>query len=104
AEALHLIKNQACEGITVDEIVKQVHVSRSILERRFRKHIGRSPQVEIRTVQIQKVKQLLRETNYTLSHIAELVGFEHPEYLSVVFKKLVKITPNQYRKKAAVTY
>lgn len=104
AEALHIIKNNACKGLTVDEVVQQVSVSRSILERRFRKHIGRSPQEEIRAVQIQKIKQLLMETNYTLAHIAEIAGFDHPEYMSVVFKKQLKMTPIQYRKKVAVNY
>lgn len=97
--ALHLIKNNACTGITVDWVVRQVHISRSGLERRFRKYLGKSPQVEIRNVQIQKIKQLLLETNYTLAHIASLTGFEHPEYMSVVFKKITGLTLNQYRQK-----
>ena len=97
--ALHLIKNKACEGITVDWVVKQVHISRSGLERRFRKYLGKTPQVEIRGVQIQKIKQLLLETDYTLAHIASLTGFEHPEYMSVVFKKNNGMTLNQYRQK-----
>ena len=104
AEALHIIKNNACQGLTVDAVVQQVSVSRSILERRFRKHIGRSPQEEIRSVQIQKIKQLLKETDYTLAHIAEIAGFDHPEYMSVVFKKHLKMTPIQYRKKVTVNY
>ncbi len=99
AAALHLIKNKACEGITVDWVVKQVHISRSGLERRFRKYLGKTPQVEIRDVQIHKIKQLLLETDYTLAHIASLTGFEHPEYMSVVFKKNTKLTLNQYRQK-----
>jgi len=55
--------------------------------------------VEIRGVQIQKIKQLLLETDYTLAHIASLTGFEHPEYMSVVFKKNNGMTLNQYRQK-----
>lgn len=98
-EALHLIKNKACEGITVDWVVDQVNVSRSKLERRFRKYLGKTPQMEIRSVQTQKIKQLLLETNYTLAHIASLTGFEHPEYMSYMFKKNFSITPIQYRKK-----
>jgi LacI family transcriptional regulator len=80
-------------------VVKQVHISRSGLERRFRKYLGKTPQVEIRGVQIQKIKQLLLETDYTLAHIASLTGFEHPEYMSVVFKKNNGMTLNQYRQK-----
>lgn len=100
--ALQLIKSRACKGITVEEVVKQIHVSRSLLERRFRKYLGKSPQAEIRNVQIQKVKQLLVETDYTLAHIAELAGFEHPEYMSVVFKKMHQTTPNQFRQRIKV--
>ena len=97
--ALSIIKDQACKGITVDEITRMIHVSRSLLERRFRKFLGKSPQAEIRNLQIQRIKELLRETDYTLAHIADLVGFEHPEYMCVVFKKSTNMTPNQYRHK-----
>ncbi len=97
--AVRIIKDRACKGLTVDELINEVHVSRSLLERRFRKYVGKSPQAEIRNVQLHRIKSLLRETDYTLANIAELTGFEHPEYMSVVFKRLTSITPNQYRKK-----
>jgi LacI family transcriptional regulator len=99
AAALHLIKNKAHEGITVDWVVSQLKTSRSSLERNFRKYLGKTPQAEIRDVQIQKIKQLLLETNYTLAHIASLTGFEHPEYMAVVFKKASGQTLNKYRQK-----
>ncbi len=99
AAALHLIKNRASEGITVDWLVGQLKTSRSTLERNFRKYLGKTPQVEIRETQIQKIKQLLVETDYTLAHIASLTGFEHPEYMAVVFKKNNGQTLNKYRQK-----
>ncbi|QXD24562.1 helix-turn-helix transcriptional regulator [Opitutia bacterium ISCC 51] len=77
----------------------EINENDSGLERRFRKYLGKTLQVDIRGVQIQKVKQLLLETNYTLAHIASLTGFEHPEYMSVVFKKNNGMTLNQYRQK-----
>jgi LacI family transcriptional regulator len=75
-----------------------VHVSRSVLERRFREQLKRSPQAEIRAVQLSRVKQLLVETDFPLEHIAELSGFDHPEYLSVMFKRVCGLTPGSYRK------
>lgn len=42
-----------------------------------------SPQAEIRRIQARRVKQLLTETDYLLERISELLGFEHPEYMSV---------------------
>ncbi|KAF0092950.1 MAG: LacI family transcriptional regulator [Puniceicoccaceae bacterium 5H] len=99
AKALNFIRERATSGITVEEVVKQSHISRSLLERRFRKYLARSPQMEIRHVQVQRIKQMLAETDYPLATIAELAGFEHPEYMSVVFKRITHLTPGQFRRK-----
>ena len=100
ALALNFIREHACSGLQVDAVVKHVHVSRSILERRFRRFLGRSPQAEIRHAQIQRAKQLLAETDRSIAEIAELTAFEYPEYLCVVFKRLVGQTPREYREKS----
>jgi LacI family transcriptional regulator len=71
-----------------------------VLERRFRKYIKRSPQSEIRNQQIKRIKELLMETDLPLNRIAELTGFEHPEYMSVVFKRETDETPGRFRKRA----
>ncbi len=98
AAAIRYISEQALHGCTVTDVTKLARVSRSFLERRFRQHLKRSPQAEIRRVQVSRIKQLLTETDFTLERISELSGFEHPEYMSVVFKRLVGQTPGQYRK------
>ena len=96
--AIRFISEQALHGCTVTDVTNFVGVSRSFLERGFRQHLKRSPQAEIRRVQVNRIKQLLAETDFTLERISELSGFEHPEYLSVVFKRLFGQTPGQYRK------
>ena len=100
AQALNLIRENACKGITVQGVAKAVHISRSLLEKRFRQYVGRSPQVEIRHAQVHRIKQLLAETEHSLAEIAEITGFEHPEYMSVVFKRLTSTTPSAYRRKS----
>ncbi len=97
AAAVRYIREYACEGASVADVLRHVPLSRSLLERRFRKYLGRSPQAEIRAVQIKRVKQLLVETELPLKAIAELAGFEHVEYLSVVFKRLTGASPGRYR-------
>ena len=98
AADLRFIQEQALHGCAVTDVIKHIRVSRSFLERRFRQYLKRSPQAEIRRVQISRIKQLLTETDFTLEKISELSGFEHPEYMSVVFKRLVGQTPGHYRK------
>jgi LacI family transcriptional regulator len=98
AAAIRFINEQALHGCTVTDVATYVRASRSFLERRFRQHLKRSPQAEIRRVQGSRVKQLLADTDFTLEKISELSGFEHPEYMSVVFKRSFGQTPGQYRK------
>lgn len=100
ATAVRFIRQHACEGITVKDLLREIPLSRSVLERRFRKYIKRSPQSEIRNQQIKRIKELLMETDLPLDRIAELTGFEHPEYMSVVFKRETDETPGRFRKRA----
>jgi LacI family transcriptional regulator len=95
--ALRFIRERACEGASVQELLDHLCVSRSWLEKKFRKLLGRSPQAEIRNVQIKRCKELLQTTDLPLEKIAGLAGFVHPEYMSVVFKREVGVTPGQFR-------
>jgi LacI family transcriptional regulator len=95
--ALRFIRERACEGATVQNLLDHLCVSRSWLEKKFRKLLGRSPQAEIRNVQIKRCKELLQTTDLPLEKIAGLAGFVHPEYMSVVFKRELGITPGQFR-------
>ncbi|QGJ70691.1 Helix-turn-helix-domain containing protein AraC type [Planctomycetales bacterium 10988] len=102
AAALKYIRENACQGATVASILKVVPISRSILERRFRKHLRRSPQAILREVQLKRVQELLRETELPLIKISELAGFRHVEHMCVVFKRELGQTPGNYRKQAGM--
>jgi len=91
------IRDHAADGSIVQDVLNHVPLGRSCLERRFRKYLGRSPQAEIHMMRIKRIRQLLAETELPLSRIAELVGYEHPEYMNVVFKRVTSQTPGQYR-------
>lgn len=99
AAALSYIREHACSGLSVDQVLKHAAASRSQLEKKFRRFFGRSPQAEIRRVQVDRIKQLLVDTEYPLKRIAELAGFEHVEYMSVVFKRISGITPGEFRRR-----
>lgn len=98
AAAVRFIRQVACNGITVSEVVERASVSRSVLERGFHKYLGRTPQAEIRQVQVKRVKELLTQTELSLAEIADLAGYDHPEYMCVVFKRETGCTPGQFRR------
>lgn len=95
--AVRFIREHACNGITVAEIVKQVPLSRRVLETRFQQLLGRSPHEQIMAVKLDRVKRLLSETDLSLAAIADRTGFKHVEYLSVAFKRQVGVTASEYR-------
>lgn len=99
SSAVRFIREQACRGIQVQDVLQRVPLSRRIFEKRFLKAIGRSPHDQIQSVKIGRVKALLTETDLPLAQIAERSGFAHVEYMSAAFKKIVGMPPRHYREK-----
>lgn len=99
AEAVRLIRAQACAGLNVHDLLSLCPLSASSLERRFLRLLGRTPKAEIVRVRLQRVVELLAEPNLSLVAIAARTGFKHPEYLSAVFQKKFCMTPSQYRRR-----
>lgn len=97
AAAAYFIREHACEGIDVSDVLRAVPMSRSTLDRRFMKYLGRSPKDEILRIRLNRVKQLLAETDFPLALIAEKVGLNHVEHLSRIFKNRLRMTPSQFR-------
>ena len=82
---------------SVDDLVNSLKISRSIFYQRFQDALGRSPHYEILRVQLDRVKNLLTQTSLPLKEIAEMAGFNDPNYLSVAFKREMRVTPGEYR-------
>lgn len=97
ARAVRYIREHACEGICVDDVVRDSGLSRRLLESRFKSHLNRSPHEEITRVQILRVKELLAHTSLPLSEIADRTGFRYVEYLSAVFKNKTGMPPGHFR-------
>jgi LacI family transcriptional regulator len=97
AEAMHLIRQHACSGLNVESLLDHMTVSRATLERRFSTHLGRSPKDEIQRFRLRRAQELLVETDYPLSRIADLTGFKTVAHLSVAFKSHVGHSPGQFR-------
>lgn len=97
ARAVRFIREHACEGITVEDVLAGIPLSRSVFERRFVQLFGCTPKAEILRARLDRVKQLLTGTEIPLKEIAVKVGFSHPEYMNVIFKQRTGLTPGQYR-------
>ena len=96
--AVRHIRDHACSGIKVADVVAAVGTSRRVLEARFTRRLGRTPHEEIAAVQFRRVEQLLRETDLPLVEVAERAGFRHAEYMTVAFSRRYGMPPSRWRK------
>ncbi|TVR52465.1 MAG: helix-turn-helix domain-containing protein [Spirochaetaceae bacterium] len=100
ARAVAFIRANADRPLSVENVLASVPLSRRIFESRFRRALDRTPHQEIVRVRTNRVRELLLNTDMTLAEIAETMGIEHPEYVSVFFKKETGMTPVEYRNQA----
>jgi len=85
--AVQFLREHAFEGIAVKDLLNEVPVSRRVLEARFKSLLGRSPHEELVRLRVERVKELLAETDLPLKAIALKVGVRHVEYVSVMFRR-----------------
>ena len=102
AAALRFIRQHATEQIDVARVARETALSRSVLERRMKSLIGRSPGEEINRIRFAAVEKLLMETDLTLDAIAARCGFTHPQYMAEAFRKRTGITPGEFRRRRAL--
>ncbi|MEO1525926.1 MAG: DNA-binding transcriptional regulator [Planctomycetota bacterium] len=98
ATAVRFIRDHACDGINVLDVLRTVPVSRRVLETRFHEFIGRTPHQEIVRRRIDRACNLLANSDISLSRVANLTGFRSEGYLIVAFRREMGITPGQYRR------
>lgn len=99
--AMKLIREKACQGLRVEDLVEATGLPRRTLERKFHQILQRSPHAEILRVQVETTQRLLAETSYTLDEIARRTGFRSVSHLCISLKRAIKKTPGEFRREAA---
>lgn len=102
AAALRFIRQNATAQLDVARVARECALSRSVLERRMKALIGRSPGEEIARLRFAAVEKLLLQTDLTLDAIAAKCGFTHPQYMAEAFRKRTGMTPGTFRRNRAV--
>ena len=75
----------------------KLHLNPSYLSRRFKSLTGKNLTEAILELRVKKACELLKNTSLKISEIAPMVGYETAANFSKVFKKMMNITPREYR-------
>ncbi|HEY1122183.1 MAG TPA: XylR family transcriptional regulator, partial [Haloferula sp.] len=99
---LELLRQQRPGLLSIEELARDCHVSRRLLEQRVKAATGKTPRQLLSQTLVEGIQRFLSQTDYTLAHIADLLGFEHAERLSHLFRRQTGKTPGEYRKSTGV--
>ena len=91
------IDNHFKENLSLDQLARLAHVNKYYLSHAFRREFGTSPINYLIFRRIEESRFLLRETDHSLSLIAQMLGFSSPSYFSQCFRRVEGISPMEYR-------
>jgi LacI family transcriptional regulator len=97
AQLLARIRENACKGMEIAELLKGFRISRRTIERRFQTALGRGIESEIRRVRIEHAKELLAALDLPIGQVALTAGFNDIYYFSTAFKRATGLTPSAWR-------
>ena len=99
SDALDLIRREACNGLQAVRVAALFPCSRRQADNRFRRATGRSILEEIHAVQLERAKELLRNSSIQLKAISDFCGFTHPNSLRKFFLKATGMTMSAWRRR-----
>ena len=88
--------------LDLDELARELHMSKSSLIRGFRRATGTTPYEYLLLLKIKAAKALLRDTELPLREIAERLAVSDEHYLSAMFYRRTGVRPGAYRRKYRV--
>lgn len=92
------VEAHSAEKFSLQAVASALYVNGSYLLRTFKKHTGMTPLSYHHFVRCAKAKELLTQTNRSISEIGEAAGFVSSSHFSHIFKKTEGCTPSEYRR------
>lgn len=89
------------EEINIEEYAQSRSMSISWFLRNFKQITGTSPMQYILNIRISNAATLLETTDYNITEISTIIGYDNPLYFSRIFKKQKGVSPANYRKELA---
>lgn len=96
-DACAYISRNYKKDISIEDISSAMNVSRSNLYRNFIEFIGVSPKQHLAEFRIHTACKMLANTSMSVKEISTEVGFKNPQHFDVVFKKVMGISPTDFR-------
>ena len=91
------INQKFSKDISLEEVAKHVDISSYYFSKLFKEEEGMNFIDYVTNLRIEKAKRLLKEGNVSIKEVCVESGYTDPNYFSRIFKKVVGITPTEYK-------
>ncbi|MBQ9186219.1 MAG: helix-turn-helix transcriptional regulator [Prevotella sp.] len=81
---------------TIDNLCREMAMSRTLFYVKLKSYTGKSPQDFIRIIRLERASSMLR-SGRNVTEVAALTGFDNSKYFSTVFKKYFGVSPSKYQ-------
>lgn len=95
-KVIDMLRQNYKSDISLDSCADAIFISPYILSKMFKEVVGINFIDYLTQIRLEKARELLRDTDWKISTVAEEVGYQH-SYFNRLFKKQEGITPGQYR-------
>ena len=99
ADAIDFINKNYAEDISLESVAKHTFMNPGYLSKLLKMYTNETYIDYLTKIRINKAKELLTSTDYKVSAIGNAVGYNYSQHFHKIFKKVVGITPIEYRKK-----
>ncbi|MCM5529339.1 two-component regulator propeller domain-containing protein [Parasegetibacter sp. NRK P23] len=97
-KALNFIyENLDNQQLSVEVLSTHLFISRASLYNKLMEYVGVTPVEFIRSVKLEKAKELLERTDKTITEVAYETGFTNANYFTKVFRAAYHMTPSEFR-------
>ena len=96
-KAIKYIEENYKKPITLDEVCSNININKSYFCTIFKEHTGKTFSNYLSHYRVYKSKELLENTDLSITEVAFTVGYNSVNYFNNNFKRLNNITPVQYR-------
>ena len=97
AEIQNFIRQHYQENISLNMLAEQFYMHPNYLSRLFKEKTGKNFVDYLVQIRMQKVKELLKNSDYKIIEICSMVGYDNPRSFSKAFKHYAGMTPKEYR-------
>lgn len=96
-EILDYLQENVYGKITISDVAKVVGKSESTVKQLFSLYRDNGIIKYYNSLKIKEARRLIREGNYNMTQIADMLHFDNPQYFSKCFKSFTHMTPSEYK-------